>query len=200
MNWVLEITFICLSYLLGSVPFGYILTYYYTDKNILEQGSGNIGSTNVKRVAGRKIAIITQLLDMLKGLLPVAVYILFLKNDNAEFDYFIYGLALAAILGHDFSIFLKFKGGKGVNTTLGASVLIAPISVIISVAIYFVVKFQFKYVSLGSIILSIFLPLSEALIYGFTSTFFYLLLCMILIILLHRKNIIRLINKQELPS
>ncbi|WP_321322574.1 glycerol-3-phosphate 1-O-acyltransferase PlsY [Labilibaculum sp.] len=197
---ILKIGFVLLSYLLGSVPVGYLLTKYYTDKNILEMGSGNIGSTNVGRIAGRKLAIVTQLLDMLKGLLPVALCLFFVDNKTDGFEFYIYWLALAAIIGHDFSIFLKFKGGKGVNTTLGASVLIAPISVFISVAIYFLVKNRFKYVSIGSLLLGIFLPLTELVFHGFTSAFYYLLACMVLIILMHKANISRLLNQEELSS
>jgi acyl phosphate:glycerol-3-phosphate acyltransferase len=199
MNKTLEIVFVLLSYLLGSIPVGYILTKFSTGKNILEMGSGNIGSTNVGRIAGKKLSVITQLLDMLKGFLPVALYIYIANDKKLVSDLYIYWLALAAILGHDLSIFLKFKGGKGVNTTLGASVLIAPISVFISVAIYFIVKFRFKYVSLGSIILGISLPLIEMIFHGFTSVFYYLLICMVLIIIMHRTNIHRLLHNQE-PS
>jgi glycerol-3-phosphate acyltransferase PlsY len=184
----------------GAIPFGYILTRYYTGKNILEIGSGNVGSTNVGRVAGKKIAFITQLLDMLKGFLPVAVYLYFIDDKKIASEFYIYCIALATIIGHDFSLFLKFKGGKGVNTTLGASVLIAPLSVFISVAIYFIVKWRLKYVSLGSIVLGIALPLIELFIHGLSSTFYYLLVCMILIILLHRANINRLLNNEELSS
>jgi glycerol-3-phosphate acyltransferase PlsY len=137
---------------------------------------------------------------MFKGLLPVAVYLYFMDDKAIWAEFYVYCVALATIIGHDFSIFLKFKGGKGVNTTLGASVLMAPFSVFISVAIYFIVKWRFKYVSLGSIILAITLPLTELIIHGRSSTFYYLLLCTILIILLHRTNINRLLNKQELSS
>ncbi len=196
----LYIGFIFLSYLIGSIPFGYFLTKSYTGKNILEMGSGNTGSTNVGRVAGKKISIITQLLDMAKGLLPVALFLILFAHQKDAPDYYVYLLALAAIIGHDFSIFLQFKGGKGVNTTLGASLLIAPIPVFISVAIYFIVKYSFKYVSLGSIILSITLPVSEWLIHGITPSFYYLLTCMVLIVLMHRKNISRLLNKKELSA
>ena len=159
-----------------------------------------MGSTNVGRVAGKKIAVVTQLLDMTKGFLPVAIYLFFADEKIGSSYLYVYWLALAAIIGHDFSVFLKFKGGKGVNTTLGASVLLAPISVFISVAIYFIVKWQFKYVSLGSIILGILLPLTEFIFHGFNSTFYYLLVCMGLIILMHRTNIVRLLNQQELSS
>ena len=200
MNVTFQIAFVLLSYLLGAIPFGYILTKYYTGKNIMGLGSGNVGSTNVRRVAGRKTAIITQLLDMFKGFLPVAIYLYFIDEIKMESEFYLYFIALATIIGHDFSIFLKFKGGKGINTTLGASVLIVPFSVFISVAIYYVVKWRFKYVSLGSIILGITLPLTEWFIHGLSSSFYYLMVCMLLIILLHRKNINRLLHSQELSS
>jgi glycerol-3-phosphate acyltransferase PlsY len=200
MNSTLKISFVLLSYLIGSIPFGYLLTKFYTGKDILKLGSGNVGSTNVRRVAGRKIAAITQLLDMTKGFLPVAIYLFFVDEKTGNSDFYVLWLALAAIIGHDFSVFLKFKGGKGVNTTLGASILLAPVSVFISVAIYFLVKWQFKFVSLGSLILGISLPITELIFHGLTSTFYYLLVCMVLIILMHRTNIIRLFNKRELSS
>lgn len=206
MNIKIEIVIVLITYLIGSIPTGYLLTRYSTGKNILALGSGNIGSTNVKRIAGKRIAIITQLLDMIKGLLPVALYLYFTYipeltyKQNIGSDLYIYCIALASILGHDFSIFLKFKGGKGVNTTLGASVLLAPFSVFISVLFYFIVRFFFGYVSLGSIVLGITLALSELFIYGLTPTFYYLLVCMGLIIVLHHKNIDRLLHNKELPS
>lgn len=193
-----KIFLLLLTYLWGSIPFGYILTKFYTGKNILEQGSGNIGSTNVKRIAGRRISFVTQLLDMLKGLFPVALFLT--TNTSSNYPIYLFTIALATIIGHDFSIFLKFKGGKGVNTTLGASVLIAPYSVIFSIAIYFIVKWRFKYVSVGSIALAITMPLVELILHGITQIFSYLALCSVLIILLHRKNIIRLVRKTELQS
>lgn len=206
MNLHIEIIFVLASYFIGSIPTGYILVRRLTGQNILELGSGNIGSTNVKRVANRKMAALTQLLDMAKGLLPVGLY-LYLKYDlnltysqNIVSDLYIYYVALASILGHDFSPFLKFKGGKGVNTTLGASVLLAPFPVLISVAVYFIVKWRFKYVSLGSIVLAITMVVSDFFIGGITPTFYYLLACMVLIIVLHYKNIGRLLHNQELPS
>lgn len=193
-----KILFLLLTYFWGSIPVGYLLTKFYTGKNILKLGSGNIGSTNVKRVAGKKISVITQLLDMLKGLLPVALFLSF--KPIVSTPYYLLILALATIIGHDFSLFLKFKGGKGVNTTLGASVLLAPYSVFIAVGFYFIVKRQFKYVSLGSLSIALIMPLVESLLYGFTPTFYYLLSCSFLIIYLHHKNIVRLIKGNELDS
>lgn len=198
MTLSLQILFLMITYLWGSIPFGYVLTKYSTGKNIQKFGSGNVGSKNVRRIAGKKISIITQLLDMLKGLLPVALFLIF--NTNPVQSNYIYLLAMAAILGHDFSLFLKFKGGKGVNTTLGASLLVAPFSVFISVAFYFIVKWRFKYVSLGSIVLAFLMPLVEVIYHGTTPTFLFLICTSVLIIVLHRKNIIRLVKGTELLS
>lgn len=206
MNSGIEIVFVLFSYLIGSIPVGYLLVRYVTGKNIQELGSGNIGSTNVKRIAGKKLAAITQILDMSKGLLPVAIYLYWSYDpvlgyfQNTQSGLWIYAIGMAAILGHDFSFFLKFKGGKGVNTTLGASVLLAPLPVFISVAVYFIIKWRYKYVSLGSIVLSVSLVITQLVLNGVTYTFYYLLLCMVLIILLHRKNIVRLLHNQELLS
>lgn len=185
-------------YIWGSVPYGYLLTKLATGKNILNVGSGNIGSTNVRRVAGRKVSVITQLLDMIKGLAPVGIYLYLLSCRYTTTDYnLVYLIALASILGHNFSIFLRFKGGKGVNTTLGATLLIAPYSVLIAVFSFFVIKALLKYVSAGSLTLAIMLPFSELILYGYSYTFYYLLICSILIILMHTSNIKRLINGNE---
>lgn len=193
-----ELIFVLLAYVLGSIPVGYLLTRYYAGQNILGLGSGNIGSTNVRRVAGRKLGTITQLLDMLKGLLPVALFFIF--NPSVSIPYYRFFLAFAVIIGHDFSLFLRFKGGKGVNTTLGASVLLAPYSVFIAASLYLIVKWRFRYVSLGSIVIAFTLPLIEFLLYGLSPTLYYLFLCAILILLLHHTNIKRLIKGNELDS
>lgn len=198
-NWnIIDFLLIIISYLIGSIPFGYLLTKKSTGEDIRKFGSGNIGSTNVKRLAGKKIALYTQLLDMFKGLFPVLVILILQKTGICSFNkIFIYLIAGATIIGHNFSIFLKFKGGKGVNTSLGASVLLAPIPVFISVAVYYFVKWLTKYVSLGSIILGLSLAISSFLINGITAQFYYLLFCFIFILFRHIPNIKRLINGKE---
>ncbi len=190
---------VILSYFWGSVPYGYIVTKISTGKNILKYGSGNTGSTNVRRVAGSKMSLLTQVLDMFKGILPVALFLILNKFYKNPFPVnFIYFIALSTIIGHNFSIFLKFKGGKGVNTTLGSSLLIAPYSVIIGVLVYYIVKSRFKYVSLGSIIMATSMPLSELLFHGITATFYYLAISCGLIIIMHHSNIRRLIHGEEI--
>jgi len=186
-----EVLFILMTYFLGAIPFGYLFTKWFTGKNILDLGSKSIGSTNVGRIAGKKIATFTQICDMLKGLLPVSTIFLLQKNNITSFaDYYIYLIALASIMGHNFSIFLKFKGGKGVNTTLGASILLAPLQVLI-------VKWQTNYVSLGSICLGISLPLTGLLFPVSSFCFYYLLTVSLLIIIMHSPNIGRLIKGKE---
>jgi glycerol-3-phosphate acyltransferase PlsY len=189
--------FLLATYLLGSVPFGYLFTKCGTGKNILELGSMSIGSTNVERVAGKNIALLTQVCDILKGFLPIGITILLQKKNIIFFeDYFIYFIALAAILGHNFSVFLKLKGGKGVNTTLGASFLLAPIQVLVSVIIFFVVKWLTKYVSIGSICLGVSLPLT-GLFFPMSYCYYYLITVALLIIIMHIPNIRRLIHGHE---
>lgn len=198
---------IALGYVIGSIPTGYILVKHFTGKNILRLGSGNVGSTNVKRTAGKTLGFLTLIADISKGIIPILVYLL-VNTNNQPFNFpnsdnlhpEVYAIALATILGHDFSIFLKFKGGKGVNTTLGATLLIAPIPVIISVMVYMLVKWLYKYTSVGSLCIAITLPITQFCISGCSSTFYYLIICMILIIILHLKNIKRLLKNEELNS
>ena len=201
MNFFPEIALILFAYLLGAIPFGYIFTRKYLGKNIMELGSGNIGSTNVERIGGKKLGLLTQVCDISKGLIPVSiVYILNIKGVYNFNEYYIYLVALTPILGHDFSVFLKLKGGKGVNTTLGASVLLAPVAVAISVLIYYLVKWKFKTVSIGSMVLALTLLIFELVSHKVGLLFYYLLICTLLIVFKHIPNIKRLLNKTEPTS
>ena len=194
--WHLIILLFC--YLLGAIPFGYLLTRQSTGLNIMEHGSGNIGSTNVGRIAGKHIALRVQVLDMLKGLLPVAI-LLFLNWEAIIYlpDYYIFLAAFATIFGHNFSLFLRFRGGKGVNTTLGATILLAPLEVFCAVSIYFIVKKLLKYVSVGSIALAITLPISGIIFQCERMLLAYLLLTCLMILIRHTSNIKRLFTGRE---
>ncbi len=200
MYIVIIIALLFSTYLWGSIPVGYLVVKYATGKNILEHGSGNIGSTNVGRVADKKWSLVTQLLDMLKGLLPVALCLLYSDQINSISNILVYLFALAAILGHNFSVFLRFKGGKGVNTTLGAAVLLAPLAVFSAVAVFFIVKWLFKYVSVGSMVLALTMPAVEWIQNGTSYTFYFLLLCFFFILMRHQSNIRRLLSKKELNA
>jgi glycerol-3-phosphate acyltransferase PlsY len=190
---------VSIAYVCGAIPFGYLLTKSSTGLNILEQGSGNIGSTNVRRIAGKRIALKVQLLDMLKGFLPVAAFLLAGKTGLIIFpEYYIYLIAFSTIIGHNFSIFLRFRGGKGVNTTLGATILLAPFEVLSAVLLYFIVKLQFKYVSVGSLALALALPFFGFFYKEGYPLMTYLILCCFLIFTRHLPNIKRLIAGNEL--
>jgi acyl phosphate:glycerol-3-phosphate acyltransferase len=196
---IIKLLLLLFAYLSGSIPFGYLLTKRSTGLNILEQGSGNIGSTNVARIAGKKVAIAVQILDMLKGLIPVGLVFLLQKLKVTDFpDYFIFFQAFATIIGHDFSIFLHLRGGKGVNTTLGATVLMAPLSVFCAVAVYYFIKWRFKYVSTGSLALAITLTFATVILYPDNYLWAYLFACSCLIIIRHIPNLRRLRAGKEL--
>ena len=196
---IIKLLLLLFAYLSGSIPFGYLLTKRLTGLNILEQGSGNIGSTNVGRVAGKKVAIAVQILDMLKGLIPVGLVLLLQKLKVLDLpDYFIFFQAFTTIIGHDFSIFLRFRGGKGVNTTLGATVLLAPLSVFCAVAVYYFIKWRFKYVSAGSLAIAVTLTFATIIFYPDHYLWACLLACSCLIVIRHIPNLKRLRAGNEL--
>ncbi|MBT3175183.1 MAG: glycerol-3-phosphate 1-O-acyltransferase PlsY [Lentimicrobiaceae bacterium] len=193
-----EILFIIASYLLGAIPFGYIFTKQATGKNIRNHGSGNIGSTNVKRIAGKKVSIQTQVFDILKGFLPVSTVIVLEHYNIYNFPEFMpYAVGIASIVGHDYSVFLKFNGGKGVNTTIGASVIFAPIQIFVGIMSYYLVKHLSKYVSLGSLVLILVITLLDAILNGFGIQFYYFVGCTLLIYIRHFENIKRLLAGTE---
>ena len=123
---------IVISFLFGSIPTGYLITKKICGIDIRTKGSGNIGSTNVKRIVGTKISIITQTIDVLKGVIPVVlgIYLSRIIKLPVSINTYLSIIAIATILGHDYTPFLKFKGEKGVNTTLGVFFFIAPIPIL----------------------------------------------------------------------
>lgn len=143
------------SYLAGSIPFGYLLVRLFRGEDIRQSGSGNIGATNVSRKSPG-LGLLTLLLDALKGLVPVI-----LASRVAGVEGFQLGslAALSAIVGHLFPVWLKFRGGKGVATGLGAWVAFAPKSVLVMVAVFVVMVAVFRYISLGSITAAAIFPL-----------------------------------------
>ena len=198
---------IVVSFLIGGIPFGFLIAKKMAGINIQEYGSGNIGSTNVGRIVGKKASHYTQYCDIGKGILTTLIVFLLDKFTNLPFYENILPLvAFATILGHDFTPFLKFKGGKGVNTTLGASLLVclwfSPIIVFLSVVSYYSVKKLTKYVSLGSISIAITLPIFYTILSLIFKQFNFVLLIYyvaagLLMVLKHHANISRLIHHDE---
>ena len=177
------------SYLMGSIPFGLILTKLFLNKDIREIGSGNIGATNALRTGNKLIGYSTLILDIAKAIIPV-IYVKFNYPD------IIYIASLCAFLGHVFPIWLKFKGGKGVATYVGILFSINIILGLIFVVFWVFIFLLSKYSSLSSIIASISVPI-YILITGQINNAIFFAIMFILIFFTHRENIKRLKNKEE---
>ncbi len=182
---------IVISYLLGSIPFGLILTKLFLKKDIREIGSGNIGATNVLRSGKKLLGYLTLVLDILKAVIPV----IFIKINHPEL---IYISSLSVFLGHVFPLWLKFKGGKGVATYVGILFSINFIYGFIFCISWLFIFFLSKYSSLSSLIASFLVPVFLFFVNGEQIIFYVILF--VLIFYTHRKNIKRLKNKEESKS
>ncbi len=189
------ITIAIVSYLLGSIPFGYILVRLFMKQDIRATGSGNIGATNVARSGAKGLAIATLALDALKGSAAVFVAMKILSASvNKEAQAF---AALCVMLGHCFPVWLKFKGGKGVATALGAFAVLDAKALLISLGVFVVVFAISRYVSLGSILAAITMPIAAYLL-GFPMKALALLsAACLLVIVKHHQNIGRLFAGNE---
>jgi len=176
------------SYLLGSIPFGFILTKIFLKKDIRDIGSGNIGATNVLRTGNKLIGYSTLILDVLKAVVPV-IYIKF------NFPDYIFIASLSVFLGHVFPIWLQFKGGKGVATYLGILFSLDLTYGLIFIGVWFTTFIISKYSSLSSIISSIAIPI-YLIIFG-NNNFIFFGIMFVLILYTHRENVKRLKNKEE---
>ena len=177
------------SYLMGSIPFGLILTKIFLNKDIREIGSGNIGATNALRTGNKLIGYSTLILDIVKAIIPV----IFVKINYPDL---IYVASLCAFLGHVFPIWLKFKGGKGVATYVGILFSINFLLGIIFAASWSIIFLIFRYSSLSSIIGSISIPIYILITDQISNAIFFSIM-FVLIFFTHRENIKRLKNKEE---
>jgi len=177
------------SYLMGSIPFGLILTKVFLNKDIRDIGSGNIGATNALRTGNKLIGYSTLVLDIAKAIIPV----IFVKINYPDL---IYIASLCAFLGHVFPIWLKFKGGKGVATYVGILFSINLLLGIIFAASWGIIFLMFRYSSLSSIIGSISIPIYILMTDQITNAIFFSIM-FVLIFFTHRENIKRLKNKEE---
>ncbi len=197
MEKIIEFLIILIgAYLIGSIPTGYIIVKAFKGEDIRKIGSGSTGATNVKRVMGKKWFFITLLLDAFKGALPVVLAELFAKSFTGI------GLlpvvaAIAVILGHSKSIFLNFTGGKSVASGVGTILALNWHVGLIIAAIWAVITYFSKYVSLGSIIALLISPILMYFLDGRLAYVGYCLLGAIYIVYLHRENIGRLLRGEE---
>ena len=177
------------SYLMGSIPFGLILTKVFLNKDIRDIGSGNIGATNALRTGNKLIGYSTLILDVAKAIIPV----IFVKNNYPDL---IYIASLCAFLGHVFPVWLKFKGGKGVATYVGILFSINFLLGIIFAVSWGIIFLMFRYSSLSSIIGSISIPVYIFITDQLSNAIFFSIM-FVLIFFTHRENIKRLKNKEE---
>ena len=180
------------SYLLGSIPFGYLLTKIFINKDIREIGSGNIGATNVLRTGNKLLGYSTLTLDILKAVIPIILI-------KTYFIEYLYISSLCVFLGHVFPIWLKFKGGKGVATYVG---ILCCVDIFLAIGfgiVWLIVFLIFKYSSLSSLISSLSIPILNYFILNSDIVFFFIIM-FILIFYTHRENIKRLLNHTESKS
>ena len=202
-----------LAYLIGAIPSGVIISKKVFGFDIRTKGSGNMGSTNTSRVLGTKWGIIVQILDILKGVISVLVlaniigrnWNMFGEDSFLSLHILEIMVGISAVLGHIFSCFIKFKGGKGINTALGMLVAIIPIETIAALSIFAIVVGISGYVSLGSMIAATTLPINLLIrqnclkfeIDGYLTMMYFLLVFVVLILIKHKSNIDRLIKGYE---
>ena len=199
---------VVLGYLLGSIPFGLLVAKWWARVDVRQYGSGKIGMTNVLRTAGKKAAAIVLALDLLKGVLAVVFAGLIVDGGYGEVGGFGLGVlfaevlaALAAIVGHNWSVFLKFKGGRGVVTFFGGLIALCPPAAIFGAEVFVIGAGVTRYASLASIVAAvatytILIPL--VIMNRFPIEYLaYTLIGTILIFIMHRDNIVRLISGRE---
>lgn len=196
---------IVIAYLLGSVPFGYLIVRLRQGADIRETGSGGTGATNVSRRAGKAAGVVTLLLDALKG--AAAVMIASHVVNGVLFgsvNWWIAGAAVAVVIGHMFPVWLGFRGGKGVATGVGVFLFLAPVALAFSAVIFVAVVWPTRYVSLGSVLAALSIPLFVLLQHSFSRAFepmlpiiFAAVVIATLIVFAHRQNIGRLIQGTE---
>lgn len=193
---------VLLSYLVGSIPWG-LLIGKLNGIDIREHGSGNIGATNVRRVLGKRVGALCLTLDVLKGLLPVVAAIAVCRSAGQPVDVVPALCAAGTVAGHVWPFTLGFKGGKGVATTIGAILAVAPYSVILALLTWFGVFWAWRYVSLASICAALMLPASAAalqaagLVQVTVAAHLLLVLLALLIVVRHRSNLRRLLRGEE---
>lgn len=189
----LLLVFLLAAYLIGAIPGGIVLTRLVGSEDIRQAGSGNIGATNVYRVAGRKLGVATLVLDALKGVLPVGAALAVFPESLGSVAL----VAAATFLGHLYPIYIGFKGGKGVATALGIFLVLSPKSVLVALLLFVLLVWKWRYISLGSVCAAAVAPLLVFYFERSTPLFLVTLFIGGMVILRHRANIERLIAGTE---
>lgn len=187
------------GYLLGSIPTGLLLTKFFSKVDPRKSGSKNIGATNIFRTAGKRLGVLTLIGDILKGMIPVMIAFSLVTSNKwgVPFDYWIALAGLSPILGHIFPIFLGFKGGKGVATALGIYFFISTTAVILEAFLFFIIVWKWRFISLGSIVCVVTIPILIALLTDSRAYFILSIVIAALILYRHQSNISRLLQGTE---
>ena len=190
------------AYLMGSIPFAYLYGRLFKKRDIRELGSGNIGATNVMRIFGTKAGVTVLIMDVLKGYIPVFLVLLLMDSNKYEginaLDWLPVLVGIFCILGHSFTCFLKFRGGKGVATSAGVFMALSPLSFLAAITLFLIIVVITKYVSLGSMIAAAFIVVCNFVFFDFD---YYIkgftLLIGLFLIFKHKSNIKRLLSGTE---
>ncbi len=188
--------YIPFAYLLGSIPFGFILTKILGKGDIRQTGSGNIGATNVLRAHGKPLAFATLCLDFLKPVPPIIFAFIVFRDSLEDLHLYLTLIGLCAIIGHCYPVWLKFKGGKGVATTLGVLLAALPWAGFVACVTWGIVAGFFRISSLSALVAVAFVPLTTLLIYGAMPALVTILIAM-LVFWRHKENIKRLLKGVE---
>jgi glycerol-3-phosphate acyltransferase PlsY len=181
------LTLVCIAYLVGSIPFGLLVSRALARVDIRRHGSGNIGTANVLRIVGKRAAALTLLGDLLKGFLPVVA-----ARSLGVSELWVAGVGLAAVLGHNWPVYLRFAGGKGVATSFGALLAMTPLPALLGLLTWTAVVLVFRYTSLAALIASVCVPPVILFLTGAGPYLAFSLLTALLIFVRHRDNIKRL--------
>jgi glycerol-3-phosphate acyltransferase PlsY len=187
-----ELSLVFIAYLIGSIPFGLLISRAVGRVDIRQHGSGNIGTANVLRIMGKRAAALTLVGDLLKGFLPVLAALLL---GGSEF--LVAGVGMAAVLGHNWSIYLRFTGGKGVATSFGVLVAMTPLPALFGLLVWIAVLLVFRYTSLAALTASVCIPAVIFLSSGFGPYFVFSLVAALLIFIRHQDNIKRIFAGTE---
>ena len=187
-----DLSLVFIAYLIGSIPFGLLISRAVGRVDIRQHGSGNIGTANVLRIMGKRAAALTLVGDLLKGFLPVLAALLL---GGSEF--LVAGVGMAAVLGHNWSIYLRFTGGKGVATSFGVLVAMTPLPALFGLLVWIAVLLVFRYTSLAALTASVCIPAVIFLSSGFGPYFVFSLVAAFLIFIRHQDNIKRIFAGTE---
>jgi glycerol-3-phosphate acyltransferase PlsY len=200
MNSYLIVIIAATSYLLGSIPFGYLLVRFFKGEDVRSSGSGNIGATNVARKSP-VLGVMTLLLDATKGLVAVllARALINVNLNDPHRQLIITAAAFFAVLGHLFPIWLKFRGGKGVATSLGAFILLTPKSILCMVVVFLIVAAASRYISLASVAVAAAFPFLAWILHEYVDSRQLILIALVAVLVIwkHRQNLVRLATGQE---